>query len=608
MRNIKSFLENLSHHPGVYQMLGEQGEILYVGKAKDLKNRVSSYFNQSSKDAKTLSLVKQIKDIGITITRTENEAVLLECNLIKKHQPRYNVILRDDKSFPYILITTQHAFPRIDLYRGVRKKGGRYFGPYPSASIVRETISLLQKIFRIRTCTDSFYAARSRPCLLYQIGRCTGPCVKLISKEEYARNVDLAIKFLEGKNNEVVVELQNRMEIAAQELDFELATQYRDQINRMRHMQERQYVSHAEGDADIIGLLLEAGVACIQLLSIRGGQILGSRAYFPSVPANSTHEEILSAFISQHYLYHQSHIESIPKQIILEMTLSDEDLLTKVLAEQAKHKVEIIHPVRGEKMKWLDMAITSAKQALTLHLFNKTNIHDRIVALQKLLALTKIPQRIECFDISHSMGEATVGSCVVFDQNGAVKSDYRRFNVTGVTGGDDLAAMRQVLQRRFKRLQKDAASLPDVVLIDGGATQLAVAKKVVDELEISHMLLLGVSKGPDRKPGFETLHFTDKAPIHLPSDSLALHFIQQIRDEAHRFAITGHRMRRDKARRQSSLELIPGIGAKRRRELLRYFGGIQGLAHASLEELTKVPGISRSLAERIFAAFHDASL
>lgn len=609
MRNIKSFLENLSHHPGVYQMLGEQGEILYVGKAKDLKNRVSSYFNsRSSKDIKTQTLVKQIKDIGITITRNESEAVLLECNLIKKHKPRYNVILRDDKSYPYILITTQNAFPRIDLYRGARKKVGRYFGPYPSASTVRETISLLQKIFRVRTCTDSFFAARTRPCLLYQIGRCTGPCVNLISQEEYARSVDLAIKFLEGKNDEVVAELQNRMEMAAQELDFELAAQYRDQINRVRHLQERQYVNLAEGDADIIGLMVEAGIVCIQLLSIRGGQILGSQAYFPSVPANSSQEEILSAFISQHYLYHQSHIESIPKQIVLEKALPDEELLTKVLAEQVKHKVEIIHPVRGEKKKWLDMAVTSAKQALTLHLFNKTNIHDRIIALQQLLELKKVPQRIECFDISHSMGEATVGSCVVFDQNGAVKSDYRRFNISGVTAGDDLAAMRQVVQRRFKRLQKDAVSLPEVVLIDGGASQLGVAKAVLDELEIKEVMLVGVSKGPDRKPGFETLHFTDKPPIHLPSDALALHFIQQIRDEAHRFAITGHRARRDKARRQSTLELIPGIGAKRRREILRYFGGIQGLAHASLEELTKVPGISRSLAERIFATFHDASV
>lgn len=608
MKNIKQFLSNLSHHPGVYQMLGEKGEILYVGKAKDLKNRVSSYFSSRSKDPKTLSLVKQIKDIEITITHTESEAVLLECNLIKKHHPRYNVILRDDKSYPYILITTQHRYPRIDLYRGQRKKVGRYFGPYPSAFAVRETISLLQKLFRIRTCTDSFFAARTRPCLLYQIGRCTGPCVKLISADDYAENVALAIKFLEGKSSEVVTELQNRMEIAAQELDFERAAQYRDQINRVRQIQERQYVTVADGNADVIGLTIDAGIVCIQLLSIRDGQILGSRSYFPSAPSHVSREEILSAFIAQHYLYDASHVDSTPKQIILDTELPDADLLMNVLSEQTKHKVEIYRPQRGEKLKWLEMASTSAKQSLMIHIFNKTNVHDRVIALQKEMGLANAPQRIECFDISHSMGEATVGSCVVFDQNGAVKSDYRRFNVTGVTPGDDLAAMRQVVYRRFKRLQKDAVKPPEIVLIDGGATQLAVADEVIKELNIPDILLVGVSKGPERKPGFETLHFTNKPPMHLPADSLALHFIQQIRDEAHRFAITGHRMRRDKARRQSSLELIPGIGAKRRRELLRYFGGIQGLAHASLDELSKVPGISRSLAERIFATFHDTSI
>lgn len=608
MRDVKTFLANLSHHPGVYQMLGESGEVLYIGKAKDLKKRVSSYFSQRAKDPKTTSLVQQIKNIDITVTNTENEAVLLECNLIKQHRPRYNILLRDDKSYPYILITNQHPFPRIDIYRGQRKKTGLFFGPYPNSLAVRETISLLQKLFRLRTCRDSYYAARTRPCLLYQIGRCTAPCVKLIAKEEYASNVDFAIAFLEGKSDVVIHELQRRMEVAAQELDFELAASYRDQITRLRQIQDKQYVSVSDGNADVIGFALQAGVICIQLLTIRHGQILGSRSYFPAVPAHTANDEIISAFISQHYLSHQSHIESVPKQIIVGDELADALLLTEVLSEQSKHKVEIHKPVRGDRKKWLDMANMSASQSLAAHLFAKTNIAERAIALQKVLMLEQIPKRLECYDISHTMGEATVASCVVFDQNGPVKSDYRRFNITDITPGDDPAAMRQVLMRRFKRLQKDNAALPDVVFIDGGAVQLAQAHAVLSELGIVGVMLVGVSKGPDRKAGFETLHFVDQPPVHLPADALALHFIQQIRDEAHRFAITGHRQRRDKARRQSSLELVPGIGAKRRRELLRYFGGIQGIARASLDELTKVPGISRSLAERIFSALHDATV
>jgi excinuclease ABC subunit C len=608
MRDIKSFLANLSHHSGVYQMLGEKGEVLYVGKAKDLKKRVSSYFSSRVKDPKTISLVSHIDNIDITITSSENEAVLLECNLIKKFRPRYNILLRDDKSYPYILITSEHPFPRIDLYRGPRKKNGRYFGPYPSSLAVRETINIMQKLFRIRTCRDSYYEARTRPCLLYQIGRCTGPCVGLISVEDYAQNIRLAILFLEGKSHELIGELQKKMELASIALDFELAAQYRDQINRLRQLQDKQYVNMKEGNADIIGLASEAGMVCIQLISIRGGQVLGSRSYYPNTPAHSTREEIISAFLTQHYLSEPSHIESIPKQIIVDTLPSERALLADVLTDQAKHKVDIIRPVRGEKMKWLTMAMTSAKQSLSLHLFSKSNMQARLKALQEVLNLKKLPLHLECFDISHSMGEATVASCVVFDQNGPVKSDYRRFNISDITPGDDVAAMHQVLMRRFKRLQKEAVTLPDVVFIDGGTTQLAAAEKVMDEWHLNDIVLVGVSKGPERKPGFETLHVHHQAPMHLAADSPALHFIQQIRDEAHRFAITGHRMRRDKTRRQSTLESIPGIGAKRRRELLRYFGGIQGIAHASLDELIKVPGINRSLAERIFATLHDATI
>lgn len=608
MRDIKTFLANLSHHPGVYQMLGEDGIVLYVGKARDLKKRVASYFNKQAKDAKTAVLVKRIKDIDVTVTHNENEAVILECNLIKKHQPRYNVLLRDDKSYPYILITTQHPYPRIDFYRGTRRKNGRYFGPYPSAANVRETINLLQKLFQLRTCSDKYYDGRSRPCLHYQIGRCAGPCVGLVSQEEYAHNVELAILFLEGKSDEVVQTLQKLMEGAAAKLNFELASHYRDQITRLRQIQDKQYVNVTEGNADIIALAVQAGINCIQLLSIRGGQVLGSKSFFPSVPDISDTDEIISAFLTQHYLMHVANKDVIPKQIILDRQIRDQALLENVLTEQSKHKVTIAHMVRGERKKWLTMTETSARQSLAVHLFGKTNIKERAEALQAVLGLSHSPRRIECFDISHSMGEATVASCVVFDQAGAVKNDYRRFNINGITPGDDVAAMHQVLKRRFRRLQKDQAAMPDVVLIDGGRTQLAAAHTVMSELDITDILLVGVSKGPDRKPGWETLHIGGASPINLPADSLALHFIQQIRDEAHRFAITGHRQQRDKIRRQSTLETIPGIGAKRRRELLRYFGGIQGIARASLDELNKVPGISRSLAERIFAALHDTTI
>ena len=561
MRDIKTFLANLPHHPGVYQMLGEKGEVLYVGKAKDLKKRVTSYFRQTGLDPKTQFLVKQIKDIDITITNSENEAVLLECNLIKTHLPRYNILLRDDKSYPYIVITTHHSFPRIDLYRGTRKKQDLYFGPFPNATAARETVNLLQKIFMIRTCTDSFFAARTRPCLLYQIGRCTGPCVDLISKEDYAKNVQLAILFLQGKSDQVVNELQQRMEAASKHQKYEIAAQYRDQVGRLRQIQDKQYVDVAEGDADIIGFALEAGVVCIQLLSIRKGRLLGSRAYYPSIPLESKQEEIISAFLSQHYI---AHPDGIPKEIIVGMSLPESHLLEEVLSLQSKRKVKILTSIRGDRKKWLQMASINAKQSLATHLFTKTNIRERVLALQKSLNLSKPPQRVECFDISHSMGEATVASCVVFDQNGAVKSDYRRFNITGITPGDDIAAMHQAIFRRFKRLQKDEASMPDIVLIDGGKAQLATAAKSLAELEITGVLLIGVAKGVERKPGFEVLHQLDKPPMSLPPESQALHFIQQIRDEAHRFAITGHRNRRDKARRQSSLEFIPGIGAKKR--------------------------------------------
>lgn len=603
MQNIKTFLANLSSRPGVYQMLGENGEVIYVGKAKNLKKRVSSYFSGRILDVKTVTLVKHITDVVITITNSENEAVLLECNLIKAHRPRYNVLLRDDKSYPFILLTN-HEFSRIDIYRGKRKRNGMYFGPYPSALATRETINLLQKLFKLRTCRDGYYNARTRPCLLYQINRCTAPCVDYISKEEYAQQVSLAVMFLQGKSDEVVAALQDKMETASVSMNFELAAQFRDQISRLRQIQDKQYISSGSSEADVVGFAMQGDIVCIQLLTIRDGQIQGSHTYFPSVPADSLHEEILSAFITLHYLDDVSKAETIPRSIIVDSELSDGELLEGVLTTQAGHKVEIIAPSRGDKKKWLEMAVTSAVESLSARLLVKANMRERIRSLQEALQLPQPPKRIECFDISHSMGEAAVASCVVFNQDGPVKSDYRRFNISGITPGDDVAAMRQVVLRRFRKLQRDAAVMPDIILIDGGKTQLGAAHEAMAELGIENILLAGVSKGHLRKPGLETIHIQGRPPMHLPPNSLGLHLIQQIRDEAHRFAITGHRARRGKARNQSVLESIPGIGAKKRRELLRYFGGIQGIAYASLDEILKVPGISRSLAERIFESLH----
>jgi excinuclease ABC subunit C len=605
MLDIKAFLSSLTHHPGIYQMLGDDGEILYVGKARDLKNRVTSYFRSTQNDTKTQALMKHVKDVAITVTRSENEALLLECNLIKKLRPRYNVLFRDDKSYPYIRISNDHSYPRIDFYRGAVKKDALYFGPYPNSKAVREVIHLIQKIFQLRTCNDSFYTSRQRPCLQHQIGLCSGSCAGLISVEEYQQNVHYAVLFLQGKDQQILTELNKQMEKAATHLQYEIAAKLRDQIKQIREIQARQYISANEGDIDIIGLALSAGIACIQLLTMRGGKILGSRSYFPSLPPNAGAEEILTAFITQYYLGVNRHHHEIPKEILTEIALPEQSWLEEVLSEQAKHKVVLSFSVRGERKKWQEMADTNAKQSVASYLINKANTKERFSALQALLNFNELPKRIECFDISHSMGEATVASCVVFNINGPMKSDYRRFNITDITGGDDIAAMRQALLRRYKRLQLDEQKLPDILLIDGGIPQMNAALAILVELNITQMLVIGVAKGEGRKPGLETLHRPDHPPLHLSSDSLALHLIQQIRDEAHRFAITGHRLRRDKTRKTSTLESIPGIGAKRRRELLRYFGGIQALNRASLEELAKVPGISQSLAHRIFETLHD---
>lgn len=599
--NSKEFLKTLTTHPGVYQMLGESGKILYVGKASNLKKRVTSYFSAKQKDVKTLALMKHVQDIQVTITHSENEALLLECNLIKKHKPHYNVLFRDDKSFPYILITNEKPYPSIDFYRGNKKTGGHYFGPYPNSTAVRETIYLIQKIFGLRVSSDKYSPRRVRPCLKYQIGLCSGSCAGLIPEADYHESVQHAILFLQGKNQLILKQLDEQMDEAAKSLQYEKAAKLRDQLAKLRLLQQGQCISGTHGDADVIGFFSD-GVVGIQLLMIRGGRILGSHAYYPTVPSNSTKQEILTSFITQHYLNHHQEINIIPKEIIIDELLTERALLIAALSKQAHHAVHFPNKVRGERKKWLEIANASAKQSVSSRMRYSATTQERFLALQKLLQLESL-SRIECFDISHTMGEATVASCVVFDANGAVKSDYRHFNIKDITPGDDPAAMRQVVMRRYQQTQSKLLPFPDVILIDGGLAQLAVAKMMLAEAGMDQVILIGVAKGAGRKPGLETLHFVDHDPLHLETDSPVLHLIQQIRDEAHRFAITGHRSQRDKKRLTSSLETIPGIGANRRRELLRYFAGIQAIKHASLEELQKVPGISKELARRVYEAF-----
>ncbi|MDH5189685.1 MAG: excinuclease ABC subunit UvrC [Gammaproteobacteria bacterium] len=597
--DAKAFVKTLPGKPGVYRMLDENGGVIYIGKARDLKKRVSSYFTRGSQGAKTKAMVRQICNINITITHTENEALILENNLIKESRPKYNILLRDDKSYPFIYLSG-HDFPRLGLHRGTRKAKGRYFGPYPSAGAVRESLNLLQKLFPVRQCEDSYYKNRTRPCLQYQIKRCTAPCVGLVDKSGYADDVRHAVMFLEGKSHAVIDELVMKMERASDSQDYEAAACYRDQIASLKRVQEKQYVSGDDGDFDVVTCYVKNGIACVQVVFIRGGRHLGDKTFFPKLTLESTVQNVLGVFLAQYYLD-----KNKPPVILVNEPPENQTMLEQVLSEQENRSVIIKDKSRGDQARWVKMALTNTEHALLRYLANKTNILQRFEHLQDALKLANQPQRLECFDISHTMGEATVASCVVFDINGPVKDDYRRFNIEDITPGDDYAAMRQALSRRYKRLKNGEGKLPDMLVIDGGKGQISQAHSVLEELQINDVLILGVAKGPGRKPGLETLYLSGSGkPIILPADSPALHLIQQIRDEAHRFAITGHRQKRSRSRKTSSLESIPGLGPKRRQQLLNQFGGLQEVARAGVEDLANVKGISKQLAQKIYDVFH----
>ena len=595
----KSFLSSLTHRAGTYQMMDAEASVLYVGKAKNLKKRVASYFRKTGISTKTAALVKRIKDIDITVTETETEALILEQNLIKKHRPPFNILMRDDKSYPYIFLSDKDQWPRLSFHRGAKKRKGSYFGPYPSVNAVRESMSLLQRVFKVRQCEDSFFKNRSRPCLQYQINRCTGPCVDMTSQEDYDSNVDLTRQYLEGKSEKIMKQLERDMEIASTDMKFEQAAEKRDQIKALRQVQSQQVIEKGRGVIDVIAASIEKGQACIHILFIRQGRILGSRSYYPKIPLSETVEDLLSEFLPQIYL-NGSGRSDIPKEIITNALFDGSEALSNALQQFVDRAVLIKQSIRGTRAKWMELALRTSSLNLSAKLVSTQTINQRFEALRSTLDLENIPERIECFDVSHSSGEATVASCVVFDSSGPVKNEYRKFNIEGVGANDDYAAMDQALQRRYKRLVNGEGRVPDILLIDGGKGQLGIAREALSELGVVGVMIVGVAKGSTRKAGFETLILADENRVVAEPDQAALHLIQQIRDEAHRFAITGHKQRRDKKRRISSLEGIPGVGPKRRRDLLKHFGGIVEVRKASVADLMKVTNINKHVAEAIY--------
>jgi excinuclease ABC subunit C len=595
-----TYLATLPQRSGVYRMLDKNGRVIYVGKAKNLKKRVASYFvNSAQQSPKIQRLLLQLANIEITVTHTEQEALILESILIKQYQPRYNVLLRDDKSYPYIFLSGD-IFPRLSLHRGAKRVMGHYFGPYPHAHAVYESLRLLQKLFPIRQCDNSFFQNRTRPCLQYQIKRCTAPCVGLISEEAYQIDVQHAILFLQGRSQQIMEALMEHMNTAAQALEYEQAAKFRDQIGLLRRLQAQQIVNtEHNSNIDIVAAVQEGEVACLQLLTIRHGRQLGSRAYFPKHIRDQTLSDILGAFLSQYYL-NKNH--DIPQEIICPFDFPDRELLAKTLSVHYGKIIRVTLGVRGLRQRWLAMAETNAQVSLKQHRPN--SYREQLAALSIALQLDSMPQRLECFDISHSLGEATVASCVVFDAEGACPRAYRRFNIRGLTPGDDLAALAQSVTRHYTRVSQQKGDYPDVLLIDGGRLQINKVKQALAEINCPEMYLIGVSKGEKRLAGLEAIILPhDEKPLLLPANSPALHLIQQIRDEAHRFAITAHRKQRAKQRQMSPLQSIPGIGQKRRQQLIRHFGGLQGVAQAGVDDLMKVTGISRQLAQKIYDFF-----
>lgn len=595
------FAGSLAQRPGAYQMLDGKGRVIYVGKARNLRRRVASYFGGRPHDAKTMAMVARVADIRVTVTATEADALMLEYNLIKRHKPRFNVVLRDDKSYPYIRVRTDKEFPQVSFYRGPRRAAGRLFGPYPSAGSVRATLGQLQKLFQVRQCEDSYFSHRQRPCLQYQIQRCTAPCVGLVGAEDYRRDIEHAMMFLQGRSEAVTEVLVKRMEGASERLDFERAAQYRDQIAKLKSVEAQQLVTRARGDLDAIGLVSDGGVHCVAVMSFRGGRLLGSRSHYPRAAPGTTPEEIMRGFLLQYYGRREP-----PHEILVSHAASDTDALAALFKSRARRRVWIKHRVRGDRRAWIGMVLTNAAHAAAARKKSGTVIRRQFRALANSLELDEIPRRLACFDVSHTSGESTVSSCVVFGTDGPLKSEYRRFNIAGVTGGDDYAALTQALQRWGTRLTGAEASVPDVLLIDGGRGQLGAAAAAVDGLRSGGMRLVAVAKGPGRHPGRERLYLEGrKAPLKLPANSPALYLVQQLRDEAHRFAIAGHRARRHKRRTASPLEGIPGVGPKRRRELLRRFGGLQAVTRAGVDDLARVKGISRRLAKLIYEHVHS---
>jgi len=596
----KKFARRLSAGPGVYLMRDNEGTALYVGKAANLRKRVSSYFDARPKIERIMRMVARIDSIEVSLTRTEAEALLLENEWIKSLKPRYNVLLRDDKSYPWVMLGSDHAFPRIAFHRGGKDRRRQYLGPYPSASSVRESINLIQKLFRLRNCEDSYFSHRTRPCLQYQIKRCTAPCVGLISQKEYAGQIEDALLFLRGHSQKVITRLIARMEKAAASQHYEHAAQYRDQINHLKQMQARQFVSSGNGDLDIIALARLQRSCAIEVISVRGGRSLGQRDYFPSQSEGHTDAEVLQAFLGQYFNERKA-----PPELIISHTLDQQGLFEAAFSERSGHKVRIQSHPRSHRRQWLELAGRNALNSLHMRGAETSRISKQFEALAELLCFEDTPQTIECFDVSHTSGHKTVASCVVFALDGPVKSRYRRYNLKGFEPGDDYAAMREVLTRRYRKLQKEEGHLPDLIIVDGGKGQLGIAKEVLADCGLSDIPLIGVAKGPSRRAGYEEW-VLPVAPHSLQPgpESPASHLIQQVRDEAHRFAITGHRGRRQKAAVHSVLEDIPGVGARRRRALLTHFGGLQGVRKAGIEEMMGIPGINRQLAERIFKALH----